>query len=1801
MASSVTGSSVAGSSVWERIARSGNCLLFVLLVGLIGWQAPESLTARLSAPSQNADRTLSNDASGDVVYWVSRGSGGWSRDVLIEFSGDVVTTEHVGEEAADGLIRLEPDVPLTATWVSRSKLRVRADSALPRARRVHVHFDVAALDLEALVGRPVRALAPERLWVETAPVRVISATATEHDENGIARAIVVACDLDLDDEDFERSVSVREIDADGEDGDELALRVERIDAPGEHVWRLALPEGPLPDNVLVRVEAGLAPPSADVALGQAWVRTLTLRPELLVTSLGTYDDGLLVGLNHTVPLPREGFLSLDPPIDFQIHRRRGDLRLYGDFIPGSTYRVTFHAGFPGAGPARLRKETVRSVRLPDADPELAFPDRGSVLSSIARHEIAIESINVQRLEVAARTVYANNVVRLAQDKRASDVVFGPWVRTEIAVAGTRNEKTIERIALDDLLGKRDDGSALGLHEIRIRDLDNEARAVRRLVQITDLGTTVRATRDAIAVRVASIAYARPVAGAEVMVRTPTNQTLCRGVTGADGTVVLRYPARDDDRVPFLIEVSTATDRTFVDLNGFEVALADEAQSGRPYLRGGFECHVYPDRGAVRPGETARVTIVGRSARGVSAVGADVEVRWFGPDRRLRRSERMPFGDSGLLVAEHATSTADATGAWRVEVVDVKSETVTGRASFLVEAFVPDRIEAAVEIVGTPTLGSAARLRVRASWLEGSPAEGRPFRASVRLDHLRWRPDGFAEFSFAALHDGEAQAPPGNLPVVKGVLGDDGEVDVVVSIPGGSASGKAKGAVQGYRATVRVEVSDPSGRPVRAGLVTDVLRDGPLLGARADDETVEVALVMPDGSLHDGQAPVNVTLERRHWEWRTRRRGSSRSGRRYVWESYVVAEPAGTLSGTIVNGRATLTLPELRTFRDWIVAVVRSDVEGDSLRADARIGSAIPRPDRLRVEGPNEPVHAGDEIELTIASPTAGTAFITFESTTIDAVLTADVARGHDTLRVVVPEHIEGPNVHVVVTLVAPQARADATPPYWIVGATSLRLAADDLATVVTIDAPEVVLPESDVELLIDAPGATHATVALIDEGVLRVTGHLDPDPIAFFRARRRLETQGADTGTRLMERPGYDPDTLDGGDEGSGSAIGARLEASTSAVIETVALFQGPVRLDPEGRARVTFTLPPYEGRLRAVVIAAGSSRVGAASAEVTVRAPLGLRIAAPRRLTPGDVSTATVTVRNGTGVEASVSVNVAASQGVELRGDAQRQVVLADGKTLSFDVELVATGLSDGALIAVNAVCGDQRREVEVVVPVQPAGLFETRRVGLHLAADGSLTIPGKWAPGTRTARLVIAPGVGADLLPALEALLRYPHGCVEQTSSRAHAVLACRPLLKELAPDAAERADDMIVQGIARLRSMQMPRGGMSFWPGGRNEVDLGSLVALDFLLDARDQGFDVDEKSLRRLVRRVGSRLAARPDASFRAMAVEILSRGGGAVGRWLPNLVESVKRPEDRARVALALARIGDVAAAQALLAEASGGSDDIPVAVAETGGLLFSPTRERAFLLRALLEVAPKDRRIDVLADALRADVLAPARLTTQSQSHAVRALSALHLRDLQDTPDVRGSVFVDDVEYPVDGRTEIDIPAAARGNIRVALSRRSRALLAVRGVRIDIAPVDDDGEFRIARRLIDVETGRAPTKIRRGGAYDVILEVGLADTASNLLLTDILPAGMEAESPRHGVRDGRRSGERLPDHVDVRDDRVLLHLDGPIRRGTFSVRYRVHATFPGRYAVAPPVIEALYKPGSMVRGRSASDGVEIVR
>ncbi len=1691
---------------------------------------------------------------------------------FLRFPEWMVGEDRVGKPLVRVPLVLEPPRVVSAWWEAPDLLHLVPARPLPRALRFHLRL---AGPLVSLSGRRVDPALD--LVMETPTVRleqVVTVFPGEKDLEPWRGKAVLTFDLPLPAGSLASHLEAWDL-----RGRPLDVKPEGSPKGKGKVFMVVFSrrkgerKKPL-SKAVVCIRPGLLPLGGEVPLGRALKRLVTFRGRLLLREVSGKKGRIFLRFNGDVPLPGKGWIQVRPALPFQVARDWGKLILLGDFLPGRVYQVLLKKGFPGKGPRRLRRDASRAILVPDLKPAVRFASRGRVLSSRALPELELRAVNLESCRVEIRSLYPNNAVIFAGFEEDLDFpgrLFGPWRGKVYPLGGPRNRETAYRIPLSDLLGPE----TRGIHQVRVRGLDRAGRPAgwwrERILQVTDLGITARVAPGEVALRVTSLATGRGLPGARVRVFSPANQLLAEGITRKGGIARLACPPSGADRVPFVVEARLGKDRSFLDLRHDPLDLLGDEQAGRPYLTRGVEAYVFMDRGILRPGETARATVLVRDPACRAASGRRLEARWIDPSGRVREKEELQVPGSGLLALEKKTSLSASTGAWSLEIRE--KDRKVGEATFRVDAFVPDRLEVKARPGGPFFMGGEGIVLVEGNWLEGSPAGKRPGRLLVRFDRARIRFKGYEDFSFGPCG---REVPPGAGEPVPFALDREGRARIRLDLP------FSKAGVQAYAARVGAEVEDPSGRPARGGFETKVFRRGGILGIRADGKGADLVLLDRSGRLLDASPLVEVVHQVRRWGWRRKNLG----GFSYTYETYLETREVERKEVRLRRGRARVEFGKISLEGPgWPVLSARLG----RVRAEQAAGEPSRRPDRLRVTCLNAPVPPGGTARIALDAPFGGRAFLTLEGAGIHGAHVYPVKPGHTVLEVPVPRGIALPNLHAVVTLTRPQAGPGAAPPFLVAGGAPFALARPERRAEVTLEYPGKVRPGSKVALEIRAPGATRAVAALVDEGVLRITGHPSPDPLGWFLAGRRNDTKGADTRVSLYENPRFEAPPVRGGGSAPRS-LASRLEGSISPLIEPVALWSGPVRLDREGRGKVLFQLPPYEGRLRVMVLASGPERVGSASGALVVSSPLGLLAAGPRMLSPGDESRVVVTLANRTGRPAQVRLNCRPLGGAELAPGVEPSplLLLRKGETRNLELPVVAGQKPGKQGVEIQARWGKvSRKKVCLFLARRPSLYCETRR-GFVVRKRGGIRVPGEWSPRGLAVRLRAGGGLEETLLPLLVKMVRYPYGCVEQTASRGFALLAAGRLLPRLRPEGGlPAARSMIESAVDRILSMQGGRGGLSLWPGGEEEYPFGTVYGLDFLLSAAARGFHVPPGAVNALLDRVRSYLGRGGDLCLECYAARVLARGGRPVGPWLTLLAAKAKEagePEALAWTALGLAGVGRKGEACRLLSLLSSLP---PRKEREQGGLLRSPLSALALEVRARLALAPASDRTALLLGRLEQEVLRPEELTTRETAQALLALSAYERAAAKEAKRFSCRLSWPGGSIRPDRPRWVSPPLRGGEILRVESGGTVFGFLEIRGYRLDAG---GRGGAPLARKILDPATGKEARVFRRGRVYTVRLEGTLSSRAVNVCVTDLLPGGFEPEGGAAGVAllDGDGNSRSL-DAVEFRDDRVLAFRSGALP-GKFALEYKIRAVFPGLYFRPPAQVESLYDPGRLLRG-----------
>jgi uncharacterized protein YfaS (alpha-2-macroglobulin family) len=706
---------------------------------------------------------------------------------------------------------------------------------------------------------------------------------------------------------------------------------------------------------------------------------------------------------------------------------------------------------------------------------------------------------------------------------------------------------------------RDAGPGVFIFVAGPGDGTKSAAAAVQVILRTDLAPTVWRGSDGLTVQVRGYSDAKVRPGVRLALLARNNDILGETTTDADGVGRFAAPLLHGEgplEPAALHAFGADADFAALDLSAAAFDLSDRGVDGQPHP-GPLDAFVWLDRGIYRPGETVQVMALLRDAAGLPAdIPALVTITR--PNGQVFLKATPARAADASIHLPVALSPGAAAGTWVVEVRADPAAPPIGRAEFRVDAFVPDRM--AVEFGAAPTAivpGTPTSLPVTARFLYGAPGAALSGKATL---HLVIDPQPFPALTGYHIGlAGEVYAPD-----AQDIDFPDTDAQGHTSVPISLA--QAPDTTQALKAEISVSVNDPSGHASRGIISIPVQGKNPFIGIKPafPDDAVDanteaafdIAAVRPDGS--PTVLPARLRLVRERPDWRLVVHGSLA---RYetVWRD----EPLETQQITIPAG-APLRFAKKLDFGRYRLEV--SEVGGMAVTSyrfrSGWAGSDSPDvPDRVDVSADRRSVPAGQSVKIHIAPPFAGEATLLVLSDRVHSLRTLTVAETGTDVEVPV-DASWGPGAYVTVHVF--RAGADARPGRAI-GLTWVGVDPTARTLAVAIEAPDQPAPRARNTIAVrTAPGAW-VTLAAVDEGILRLTRFVSPDPTAHFLGRRRLGLDIRDDWGRLIAPAEGEATALrQGGDEGS--------FVLPDIPQQTVTLFSPPMW---PGRAAASARRPP--------------------------------------------------------------------------------------------------------------------------------------------------------------------------------------------------------------------------------------------------------------------------------------------------------------------------------------------------------------------------------------------------------------------------------------------------------------------------------------------------------------------------------------------------------------------------------------------------------------------------------------------------
>ncbi|NEU10789.1 alpha-2-macroglobulin family protein [Methylobacterium sp. BTF04] len=1485
---------------------------------------------------------------------------------------------------------------------------------------------------------------------------------------------------------------------------------------------------------------------------------------------------------------------------------------------GERYAFVLRQGIPSAAGETLLKSADYEVYVRDRSPQVRFTGRNYVLPRSGQAGVPLVSVNAPKIDVEVLRVGDRGLLPSLRSEDFLSQLNGSTAKTIADQKGIRvwkgvldtakadlNQEAVTAFPVLQAVGKLEPGiyimlaQASGVAGTPDEEGGYEQQATQWFV-VSDLGLTVFKGRDGVHVFARSLASAEVVAGAEIRLVARNNEVLATAKTDGQGHVAFAPGlARGEGGIaPGLVVAQLADDYGFLDLNQSAFDLTDRGVKGRPQP-GAVEAYVFPERGVYRSGETVNLTALLRDAQGVAVPEVPVTLVVKRPDGVEYR--RTQVADAGLGGRGYPLPLMAGAmhGTWRVAAYTDPKAPAIGEASFLVEDYVPERLDVTLSSA-TPTFtrGAPATIAVAARYLYGAPGAGLDVSGSVLVQQAATSGikglDGFS----IGLDDERVEAASAEIEA-HATTDAKGAATLVVPV-------QTLSAPRPVEAKITLQVGEPGGRALSRSLTLPILPEGPVLGIRktfsgdlAEGGTAgfDVVMAAPDGQRL-AQANVAWTLQRveKNYQW-------YREGGRWSFEP--VTSTRRIADGTLdlkpdAPGRVAASVT-YGTYR------LEASVPGRPAAAASVTftvgwggGETADVPDLLDLRLDKPAYAAGETLRARLQPKFKGQATLAVVSDKVHALLTVDVAAGGTTVDIPVKAEW-GAGAYLVATAYRPLDQAAKRLPGRALGVAWFAVDKDSRSLTVTVDAPAKTRPRETLTLPIQLAGLksgeeARVTVALVDVGILNLTRYESPNPFGHFFGQKAL-------GPEIRDVYGYLIDGMQGtlGAIRSGGDGGAGELADSPPSQAPLALYSGPVTVGPDGKVSVSFPLPAFNGTGRVMVTAWSKAKVGAAQADVIIRDPVVLTGTLPRFLNVGDRSRFHVAIDNVEGQAGDYTVDLDLAGPVLVGAEAVHKTLrLEAGAKGALVIPLTAAGPGLARLdvnLSGPGITGSVGQSFSLAIGPGTGALARRSVRPLEPGASVSLTneLLADILPGTGAVSVSASNLAGIDVPALLQALDRYPYGCSEQTVSRAMPLLYVNRLasLDKLGLD--DQVDERVRAAIERVLARQNSSGDFGLWStDGSSDTWLNAYVT-DFLTRARERGFAVPQtafsNALDRLRNTVANTTEVRDGGMDIAYAAYVLARNGRPVMGDLRYLADTklgdFATPLGRGQIAAALALLGDRGRA-AKAFEGAVAALKTPVDAAAYRPDYGSRLRDGAGLLALAAETGLARDSVQPLG-AVIAQERASGR-TTSTQENAWMVLAAEGL-----------SKEAEALRFTVDGKPESGALARLyRGatletkpvTIVNAGSTTAQAVISVTGNPIAPEPAESHGYtversyHRLDGSAVDLAQG-----VRQNDRLVVVLKVTEAKaSAGRLLLVDRLPAGLEIDNPKLLDADALTGlsfakSDVTPVHTEFRDDRFIAAYERtPEQSAFFRVAYTVRAVSPGTYVHPAATIEDMYRP-----------------
>lgn len=1319
------------------------------------------------------------------------------------------------------------------------------------------------------------------------------------------------------------------------------------------------------------------------------------------------------------------------------------------------------------------------------------------------------------------------------------------------------------------------------------------RTVSKNILASNLGITVKAGTDRkYHVYVSDLLTTAPKPHIEVELLDYQQQIIGRATTDGNGMVVI-----SPKRKPFLVIVKDADKRGYLKIrNGLSLSTSKFETNGQTN-KDGVKGFLYTERGVRRPGDSIYVGFMIEDQNGKLPNHHPVHFELVNPKGKTMKKQVMIGDKNGIYVFKTATDMDDPTGGWgcRAKV---------GNASFYkeikVESVKPNRLKILLDFhqkIVSKNNSPKADLEVK--WLHGAVA--RDLDVKVEM-HLESSYGDFKEHRDYIFKDPLYSYSSSDQMVFEDKIDNDGKAsfkpkfEVGEFVPGmltayfktrvfektGDFSiDKFSVKFSPYDSYVGVAIPKGSGWG-------NVLETG-------KEHQIGVVVVDEKGkALNRKGVKVKVYRIDRNWWWDNYNRDLAnyinRSSTELILDSVMDIKKKGSFF------KMREEYPHWGRYLIRVTDPVSGHSSGKLVTIDWPYWRRASRNNQdfatmLNFQSNKKSYAVGENINISFPTSGKEKALVTVENgTSVLQSFWIETTDKQTEFNIRAMKEM-APNIYVSISLLQKHGNTNNDLPIRMYGTIPVGVEDPNSHLKPMIDLADEIRPESTVNIGVSEKEGKEMfyTLAIVDEGLLDLTRFKTPQPWKNFYAKQALGVKTWDMYDEVIGAYGAQLNKILGiGGDGAINKKGSKKANRFKPMVR----FLGEFKLKAGEKVNHKVKIPNYIGSCRVMVVARSNKAYGSAEKYVKVKKPLMVLATLPRVLGPNEEVNLPVNVfalKDGIG---KVTVKIESNEFLKSTGPKTQTIIFkkSGDKIVLFPLK-VSKNIGIGKIkVTVSSGKETAKHEIEIDVRAPNPEVTDVIEIAIDPGKSWSREIAFPGMSGTNSGAFEASNFPSINITGRLRYLIRYPHGCIEQTTSSVFPQLHLGNVV-ELNNHQKRKVIENITNGISRITKFQTSEGGFSYWPGETEPSEWGSNYAGHFLLEAKAKGYKVPNYLLNNWLsfqKNKAKRWNYNGDRNYnyttQAYRLYVLALAGSPDFSAMNQLKSKTNlNKTSKWRLAGAYALAGQYQVAMEIIEHLT---TDV-VDYRELSYSYGSGTRDKAMILEVLTEMNKRGRAASLAKD-IAEKMNSRNWMSTQTTAYSLLALSKF-LGESE-----KGKLM--QFDYLLSGKSQVEVNAKIpvyktelnpKKDKKLTIKNTGKSVLFVKVSQSGTPDQDNrsasNENVRMTIEYKDMDNRTIfPDTIEQGVDFKAevtIYNPGFKGYLREMALNQIFPSGWEIHNSRMDLYNSEE-GSRA-DYKDIRDDRVYTYYKlGTGSKKTFTVK--LNAAYKGKFYLPTVETEAMY-------------------